>query len=160
MVERTKAKSTRITRFLKKLANESIPRLVAQEGATVVPQEFKFRRQSLPQPVMGFEFAKYSRLLDFNFKRPPPTPLKDFALSTNCPTSYWVDGYRMMWRSMRTPPQASLDGSVLFTESFKVLRRSLQSCAGRRRFRVSQRIRRLLTFQTNSACVSSALLNV
>ncbi len=64
MVERTRTKSTRVTKFLKKLAKESIPRFVSPEESAVAPQKFKSRRQSLPQPVAGFELAKHSGRLD------------------------------------------------------------------------------------------------
>src|ERR1700730_15179921 len=60
MVKRTRTKSTRVTKFLKKLAKESIPRFVSQEEAAVAPQKFKSRRHSLPQPVAGFELAIHS----------------------------------------------------------------------------------------------------
>jgi hypothetical protein len=40
-----------------KLAKESIPRFVSPEESAVAPQKFKSRRQSLPQPVAGFELA-------------------------------------------------------------------------------------------------------
>jgi len=43
-----------------KLAKESIPRFVSPEESVVAPQKFKSRRQSLPQPVAGFEIAKHS----------------------------------------------------------------------------------------------------
>jgi hypothetical protein len=90
MVERTRTKSTRVTKFLKKLAKESIPRFVSQEEAAVAPQKFKSRRQSLPQPVAGFELAIHSGRPDLNrLRKPRPTktrgwqdvgPLRDGVL--------------------------------------------------------------------------------
>src|SRR5262249_30371545 len=58
MVERARTKSTPGTGFLKKMAKESISRFVSPEESAVAPQKFKSRRQLLPQPVAGFQFAK------------------------------------------------------------------------------------------------------
>jgi hypothetical protein len=60
MVERARTKSTPGTEFLKKMAKESISRFVSPEESANAPQKFKSRRQLLPQPVAGFEFAKQS----------------------------------------------------------------------------------------------------
>jgi hypothetical protein len=55
MVERAKAKSTPVTKFLKKPAKKSIPRFVAPKEASVAPQKFKSRRQLHLQPTTGFD---------------------------------------------------------------------------------------------------------
>jgi hypothetical protein len=64
MVERARTKSTPGTEFLKKMAEESNSRFVSAEESAVAPQTFNFRRQLLPQPVAGFEFAKQAGRLD------------------------------------------------------------------------------------------------
>jgi hypothetical protein len=62
--------STQMLRFdtrneiSQELAKKSIPRFVSPEESAVAPQKFKSRRQSLPQPMAGFELAKHSGRLD------------------------------------------------------------------------------------------------
>src|SRR4029077_2040969 len=73
-VERAKTKSTAVTKFLKKMAKESISRFVSPEESGVAPQKFKSRRQLLPQPVAGCEFAKQSGRQDSNLRHHGPKP--------------------------------------------------------------------------------------
>ncbi len=84
MVEPTRTKSTRVRKFLKKLAKESIPRFVSQKEAAVAPQKSKSRRQSLPQPVAGFELAVHSGRLDLNRVRTRPLALPCPHRSLRC----------------------------------------------------------------------------
>jgi hypothetical protein len=67
------------------MAKESIPRCVSpEEYAVAPPQKFKSRRQSLPQPVAGFELAKHLGQLDLNrvCAGPPPLRLPYHSLRT------------------------------------------------------------------------------
>lgn len=57
---------TRNRIYQKKMAKESISRFVSPEESGVASQKFKSRRQLLPQPVAGFEFAKQSGRQDLN----------------------------------------------------------------------------------------------
>jgi hypothetical protein len=61
MVERASTKSTPGADFLKKMAKESILDSCRQRNPAL---QFRFRRQLLPQPVEGFEFARPSGRLD------------------------------------------------------------------------------------------------
>jgi hypothetical protein len=81
MVEWARTKSTPGTEFLKKMAKESTSRFVSPEESGVAHQKFESRRQLLPQPMAGFEFAKQSGRLDSNQRPHGPEVIIDIGMS-------------------------------------------------------------------------------